>query len=96
MLTKMTARQARDNFTDLLGSVYYGREQVAVEKKGRIFAVVINPDEYQVLKTSAKRIFFELAGDLHTRNRRKNPAQVWKDVSEAVEKARSARYARIS
>lgn len=90
----MTARQARDNFSDLLGAVYYGREQIAVEKKGRIFAVVMNPDEYQALKTSAKKIFFGLVDDLQTRNRRKNPARVWRDVSAAVEKVRSARYAR--
>jgi PHD/YefM family antitoxin component YafN of YafNO toxin-antitoxin module len=71
MLTKMTARQARDNFTDLLGAVYYGREQVAVEKKGRIFAVVMNPDEYQAVKKSAKKSFFDLAAGLQKRNKLK-------------------------
>ena len=58
MLNKMTAKDARDNFSDLLGAVYYGRELVAVEKKGRIFAIVINPEEYQALKKTAKSHFF--------------------------------------
>ena len=45
MVTRcMTAKEARDNFTDLLGAVYYGKEPVVVEKQGRPFAVVINPD----------------------------------------------------
>lgn len=53
-MTTMTARQARDNFTDLLGAVYYGKKAVTIEKKGRTFAVVISPDEYEGLKNAAK------------------------------------------
>lgn len=33
---RVTAKQARDNFTDILGMVYYGDEPVVVGKKGRL------------------------------------------------------------
>lgn len=45
MSKRMMAKEARDNFTDLLGAVYYGKDRVFVEKKGRDFAIVINPEE---------------------------------------------------
>lgn len=93
MLTKITAREARDNFTDLLGSVYYGREPVAVEKKGRIFAVVVNPNEYQILKKVAKTRFFELVDDIQRVNRDKDARKVLKDVTFEVEQVRKTRYA---
>ena len=92
MLNTMTARAARDNFTDLLGAVYYGREEIAVEKKGRIFAIVINPDEYQTfqnLKKAAKTKLFGLIDDLQKPNQRKKLKDVIKDVTAEVEAIRS-------
>jgi prevent-host-death family protein len=36
MLTRrISAKEARDNFGDLLGSVHYGKQPVIVEKKGK-------------------------------------------------------------
>ena len=93
MLNKMTAKDARDNFSDLLGAVYYGRELVAVEKKGRIFAIVINPEEYQALKKAAKSRFFELVDDIQGSNKDKVSKEVMKDITSAVEQVRGKRYA---
>lgn len=93
MLNKMTAREARDNFADLLGLVYYGKESIAVEKKGRIFAIVINPDEYQTLKKAAKARFFELVDDIQKANKGTNADKVMKDITSTVEQVRSMRYA---
>lgn len=94
---KMTAKEARDNFTDLLGTVYYGKESVVVEKKGRPFAVVVNPDEYGnyiKYKAAAKKRIFEIIEEIQAANRDKNPEQTLKNITEAVEETRQERYAK--
>ena len=72
ILNKMTVRQARDNFSDLLGSVYYGKNPVAVEKKGRVFAIVVNPDECESLKKAAKNKLFALINETQKNNKAKD------------------------
>lgn len=94
---KMTARQARDNFTDLLGTVYYGKETVVVEKKGRPFAVVVNPDEYGnyiKYKEAAKKRILEIIEEIQAANKDTGFEETLKDVTEAVEEARKERYAK--
>lgn len=49
LVKRMSAKEARDNFTDVLGLVYYSKEAVIVEKQGRPFAVVISPEDYERL-----------------------------------------------
>lgn len=89
---RMSAKQARDNFTDLLGTVYYGKEPVIVEKKGRPFAVVMNPDEYKRYQKIAKEEFFKTAEKVQKRNRDFSEKEVLKDVTKVVEEVRQARY----
>lgn len=94
---KMTAKEARDNFTDLLGTVYYGKEPVIVEKQGRPFVVVINPEEYgryKEFKRAAKKRIFEIIEEIQAKNKNTSYAQVFKDVTEAVEEVRKERYAK--
>lgn len=94
---KMTAKEARDNFTDLLGSVYYGKESVVVEKKGRPFAVVINPDEYenyQTLKQAARKRFLEIVEEIRAANKGKKFDDVYKDITKLVKQVRKERYAK--
>lgn len=104
-MQKITARQARDNFTDLLGSVYYGKEAVVVEKKGRPFAVVVNPEEYGnyiKYKEAAKKRVLEIIEEIQAANKQvfsfgnKNQCfeDVFKDVTEAVEEMRRKKYAK--
>ena len=47
MVRRISAKEARNNFSDLIGSVYYNKEPVIVEKQGRPFAVVISPEDYE-------------------------------------------------
>lgn len=94
---KMTAKEARDNFTDLLGTVYYGKEAVMVEKKGRPFAVVVNPDEYGnyiKYKEAAKKRVLEIIEEIQAANKDKGYEETLKDVTEATEEARKERYAK--
>lgn len=94
---RITAKDARDNFTDLLGTVFYGKESVVVEKKGRPFAVVINPDEYGnyiKYKQAAKKRILEIIKEIQAANKDKTYEETLKDVTAAVEEAREERYAK--
>ena len=94
---KMTAKEARDNFTDLLGTVYYGKESVVVEKKGRPFAVVVNPDEYGnyiKYKAAAKKRILEIIKEIQAANKGNSYEETLKDITEAVEEVRKERYAK--
>ena len=94
---RMTAKEARDNFTDLLGTVYYGKESVVVEKKGRPFAVVVNPDEYGnyiKYKEAAKKRILEIIEEIQAANKDNSYEETLKDVTGAVEEAREERYAK--
>lgn len=90
---KMTAKEARDNFTDLLGAVYYGNQVVEIDKKGRTFAVVVNPDEYNSLKKAAKGKFFEIVEDVQKASHRVNATKVLNDITTAVSQVRQEHYA---
>lgn len=97
MITRrMTAKQARDNFADLLGAVYYGKEPVMVEKQGRPFAVVLSPQEYEryeKFKQAAKQRLFEIIEEIQAKNKDADYEQVLEDVTKEVEQVRQEEYA---
>ena len=55
LVKRMSAREARNNFSDVLGSVYYSKEAIIVEKQGRPFAVVVSVDDYEQLLEEHRR-----------------------------------------
>lgn len=94
---KVTAKQARDNLTDVLGMVYYGKTPVVVEKQGRPFAVVINPQEYEKYeqyKEAAKKRILEILDEIQAANKDVDYGEVLKNVTEVVEEVRQERYAK--
>lgn len=88
----ITAKEARDNFADLLGMVYYGNESVIVEKQGRPFAVVVSPEQYKRFKQIAKERFFKIVDEIQTKNKNVSPEKVFKDVTNVVEEVRQNLY----
>lgn len=94
IIKRMSAKEARDNFSDLLGIVYYGKEPVIIDKKGRPYAVVINPDDYNRYRKAAKERFFETVDTIQADNKNEDPDQVLKDVTKAVKQVRQERYAK--
>ena len=95
MLTKrISAKEARDNFSDLLGSVHYGGNPVIVEKKGRPFAVMISPEDFERFQKIAKEQFFDTVREIHQANKDADPDEVLRDVTEAVEAVRQEAYER--
>ena len=43
----VSAEEARIHFGQLLDEVYYQKQQFIVKKRGRIVAVISNPEEYE-------------------------------------------------
>jgi len=88
---RMSAREARANFGDLLGRVFYTREPVIIEKKGRPFAVVISPEDYEAFWKEREQAF-AVIDKIRARNSDKDPDEVEKDVTAVVETVRQEMY----
>src|SRR5919202_6284085 len=91
---RISAKEARDNFGDLLGAVRYGGEPVIVEKKGRPFAVMVSPEDFERFQQLAKEQFFETVREVQQDNKDADPSEVLRDVTEAVEAVRQEEYER--
>jgi|SRR5579875_3549398 len=96
MTKRVSAKEARDNFTDVLGLVYYGNESVIVEKKGRPFAVVISPREYERLQQVVKDQLFAVVDRVQKRNSDLPDDEVQEVVTAEVEAVRTERYGQTS
>jgi prevent-host-death family protein len=94
VVRRMSSKDARANFADLLGLVYYTKEPVIVEKKGKPVAVVVNPADFEEYKQLAKERFFQTVREIQERNSDEDPDEVLRDVTEAVEEVRQERYER--
>jgi prevent-host-death family protein len=88
---RMSAKDARANFSELLGLVYYTKEPVMVERKGKPFAVVISPDQYSMVEKELERAW-QTVDRVQERNAEKNPEEVFQDVTATVEAVRQELY----
>ncbi len=93
MVQRVGAREARNNFSDLLGRVGYGGEVVIVERSGKPLAVVMPVDVYERLVAERDERFGAV-----DRIREKAPSwpegEVEKDVDEGIRAARGKSAAR--
>lgn len=87
----MSSREARANFSELLGSVYFTKNPVIVEKKGKAMAVVISPDQYKQLE-KIKADGWAVVDEIRKRNADKDPDEVYRDVTAVVEQVRQEMY----
>jgi prevent-host-death family protein len=91
MVKRMSSREARANFADLLGLVYYGNQPVIVERKGKPVAVVISPEQYAQLQKEQERAWATV-DRVRQRNADKDPDEVLADVTAVVEDVRQKLY----
>ncbi len=92
MVTRiMSVREARANFSDLLGSVYYTKEPVIVERKGKPFAVVISPELYEKVRREEEADWAVL-DRVAERHADRDVDEVLRDVSAEVEQVRQERH----
>ncbi len=91
MVRRMSAKEARTNFSDVLGLVYYAKEPVIVEKRGRTVAVVISPEQYEIVEKQLAKAWSTI-DRIRERNADKDPDEVLADVTAEVEAVRQEMY----
>jgi prevent-host-death family protein len=84
--------EARDNLSEILGRVKFGEDVVTVEKKGKPYAVIMSPDEYERYKDIAKKALGSTIDAIQAKNPDANAEEVMEDVTKAVESVRQERY----
>jgi prevent-host-death family protein len=93
MVKRMSAKEARDRFAQVLGMVHYGKDTVIVEKQGKPVVAVIDVERYEQLKKAWDEPFAVL-DRIRDKNRDKRPARVEKDVGDAIREVRAASRAK--
>jgi prevent-host-death family protein len=90
---RYSAQEARQSFADILGMVYYGKEPVIVEKRGKMVAAVISPEEYKLLQQQKEQAF-GVIDRIQQRNAGGEPEEVLAYVTQVIEEVRQRRETR--
>lgn len=93
MAVRMGAREARSNFSQLLGRVHYGNEEVIVERSGKPMVAVIPIQVYEQL-LAEREARFQVLDRIRNRLPDVSPEEVERDVDEAIAAVRDAGAAR--
>jgi prevent-host-death family protein len=88
MTERIGAREARNRFADLMGSVHYGGEAVIIERSGKPMVAVIPVEMYQAL-IAEREARFEVVDRIKSRLPDVPDTEVEADVAEAVAAVRS-------
>jgi len=89
MTRHVSAREARNKFADIMGSVRYGGEEIIVERSGRPMAAVIPVDTYERL-VAERRTRFEVLDQIRSHLPDVAPEEIEKDVVQAIDELRTA------
>ena len=90
MAIRVSAREARNKFADIMGSVRYGGEEIIVERSGRPIAALIPVDTYEKL-VAERRIRFEVVDQIRSSLPTVASDEIEKDVAQAIHSLRTAR-----
>ncbi|HLZ21986.1 MAG TPA: type II toxin-antitoxin system Phd/YefM family antitoxin [Ktedonobacterales bacterium] len=95
MVTKrMSAKEARENFSDVLGIVFYGKEPIIVERKGKPMAVLISPEQYERYEQQVMERLGQVVDELRQHNANADPEELQRDIDEALTEVRRERHER--
>jgi len=83
MVERMGAREARNRFADLVGSVHYGGQVVIVERSGKPMVAVIPVEMYQQF-VAEREARFQVLDRVHSRLPDVPEQEVEQDVAEAI------------
>jgi len=89
------AREARNNFSQLLGQVHFGGHVVIVERFGRPVVAIIPVEDYQRL-IAERKARFQVLDEIRRRVPDLPVEEVEQDVAEAIAAVRAANAARGS
>jgi prevent-host-death family protein len=89
VVTRMGSREARDNFTHLVGRAHYGGQVIIIERSGKPMAAVIPIDMYDRL-VAEREARFEVLDHIRSRLPDVSPEKVAQDVAEAIAAVRAS------
>ena len=89
MAKTMGAREARNNFSQLLGQVHFGGQVVIVERFGRPMVAIIPLQDYQRL-IAKRETRFQVLDEIRRRLPDLPVEKVEQDVAEAIAAVRAA------
>ena len=92
--TIINVTQIRDNLSEILGRVKFGSEVVTIEKKGKPYAVIISPEEYERYKEAARKAFAATIASIQAKNVGVDEKELMEDVTKEVEAVRQEMYER--
>ena len=90
MTIRMGAREARNNFSDLIGRVHYGGDTVIIERNGKPMVAMVSMDFYE--RNQAFAVIDQFRRDLPDIP----PEEVERDVAEAIAAVRAAKRAELT
>jgi len=88
MVVRIGAREARNNFADLLGRVGYGGQTVIVERSGKPMAAIIPAEDYQRL-IAERETRFQVLDQIRSRLPELPFDEVAEDVAQAIAAVRA-------
>ena len=83
MAKRISAKDARAQFSEILGRVHFGKEMVIVEKQGKPMAAIIDFDLYELWQEE-RETRFGVLDEIRSKGRGKRPEEIEKDVAQAV------------
>ena len=89
MIEHIGAREARNRFSDLLGSVHYGGQVVIVERSGKPMVAVIPVEMYEQV-VAEREARFQVLDRIRSRVPDVPAREVARDVAEAIDAVRAA------
>jgi len=96
LASRMSAKEARDKFTDVLSRAYYQNEPTIVERQGKVVAVVISPEQYDQYRQQQKQEIFRTIREIDERTRDVDPDVIEAEIAAAVAEVRHEQHAATS
>ena len=87
MAIHLSSREARYRFSDIMGSIRYGGEEIIVERSGRPMAALIPVDTYERL-VAERRIRFEVLDQIRSHLPDAPSEAIEKDVAQVIDALR--------
>lgn len=94
MTRRMSLREARARFADLVDAVFDSHEAVIIERKGQPVAVVLSPAQFDRYQAQVMDRFTKALDELDRRNADEEPDDVLREVTALVEEVRQEGYER--
>ena len=94
-ISNKEAKEAGDNFIDLLVSVHDTEEPLVIEKEDQPMVVVVSHEafqKYEAIRKAVEKRFWNTVETIQARNANEDPDEVLHFITEIVDEVRQERY----